>query len=1165
MSEATADGRGTPGLREALRELYADLCREAVRGVVSELTFRVRAQAIGLGEAEQIRLRAELARMGLTVRQVGAHHAQGDSSRPRMVAPDPGAGRVGAARALLARYADGEGRVSTRAVEGVARLAGLDARETRELRESARLLPEEGSGEHAPGARAGHAGTGAVEAGSGRGPDAEAGAGGGGDTRGLARAVAAARAVLDDDRFTRQPGRRLLTAEEEVGLGVLIRGGAAAIVVAPTEREVADLPATDIRIAARNCLVAHNTRLVWKIATRYAEQGLDMDDLAQHGILGLLRAAVKFDPAMGNKFSTYATWWIRQSITRAIADEGAVIRIPVHMHETMRKVGLAERQLQSQGRPARAADVAVACDLSVHRVEEVRRLSRRTDSLDRVVGDGAHLGDLVALAHPLPSTEQLVMGTLQHDYLQHVLDTLGEREARIVQRRTGFDGEDPATLEELGREFGVTRERVRQLEGKAFEALRGKLLAAGFGPGHVEPPDPPSPSARRFRATRRPSARRGAGGPSASYRAAGRQAAPRGPAARTPVGGRPSGDAGRPDRRPPGRGVTGQRPPGRAAHDQGVPGGAGIPVPVREERHPVSARAADGPAAPPGEEPTAAAESSAGRTAREAADGKAADMSRYTADWQQAVRLSARSDGGAVGLAEYALLALGHLQLAVLLGRSGADRVVAAVRDRRLDDRQVVTALEVLHRVFDTLKGAGLRPEDFFERPCAVLKGVTPRRYLADRPLVGGESRVAIRDALREFAAHVMPIPEELGAVDPDAVRERVPAVAEDREDRGTGEPAVRAPRSEPVLPTGAGARDEAGAEVDSRGEGSGSEPPAEAAPDASPAVPGGGLAPPDSALPGAAGALDEERRDEEHEERGEQPDEPDTPAESAAMTAAAEVAVEPAAGTAAGSGAEGVEEAAAEGAPPEATAEGTPPHPPVTAPPVPPGVDHEQLLALREEYEIQLTVALEEYEERLDRSYADREAAERRLRAEHERALDAERRRAEAELAAARADTDRQLDELEAVLLRRVDLALLRQERSLRHEAGERLERLRGGTHQAPEAAHPRLAAHQAPEADPGPDPRITELEARLRQSEAESARRDEALRQAEELAASRVQAVERWAAHQIAKAERTAAQRAARAAHDTGLRITELQAQLEAARSTGSRPAPRDEPGRD
>ncbi|WP_269812593.1 sigma-70 family RNA polymerase sigma factor [Streptomyces atratus] len=170
----------------------------------------------------------------------------------------------------------------------------------------------------------------------------------------------------------------------------------------PDDETLSGLPSDDLRIRARDCLVLHNQRLVHKMVPRYLEQGLDYDDLFQHGALGLMRAARKFDPAKGFKFSTYATWWVRQSISRGIADEGAVIRIPVHMHEQVRKVALAERTLAMQGRPAGVADVAVYCDMTMQKVEEARKLSRRTDSLDRVIGDGVTLGDFIEWTNPRP-------------------------------------------------------------------------------------------------------------------------------------------------------------------------------------------------------------------------------------------------------------------------------------------------------------------------------------------------------------------------------------------------------------------------------------------------------------------------------------------------------------------------------------------------------------------------------------------------------------------------------------------------------------------------------------------------------------------------------------------------------------------------------------------
>ncbi|AXE81552.1 hypothetical protein C5746_36590 [Streptomyces atratus] len=218
----------------------------------------------------------------------------------------------------------------------------------------------------------------------------------------LTDAVAAALTVLANDRFRRRPDMHLLSAEAEVGLAVLVRGGPDRMAEEPDDETLSGLPSDDLRIRARDCLVLHNQRLVHKMVPRYLEQGLDYDDLFQHGALGLMRAARKFDPAKGFKFSTYATWWVRQSISRGIADEGAVIRIPVHMHEQVRKVALAERTLAMQGRPAGVADVAVYCDMTMQKVEEARKLSRRTDSLDRVIGDGVTLGDFIEWTNPRP-------------------------------------------------------------------------------------------------------------------------------------------------------------------------------------------------------------------------------------------------------------------------------------------------------------------------------------------------------------------------------------------------------------------------------------------------------------------------------------------------------------------------------------------------------------------------------------------------------------------------------------------------------------------------------------------------------------------------------------------------------------------------------------------
>ncbi|MEV7724866.1 sigma-70 family RNA polymerase sigma factor [Streptomyces sp. NPDC087917] len=697
-----------------------------------ESTFQSQARVIGLGEAEQARLRTELARMGLTVRQI-VEHAPVDTVLPHAVVPESENGRIATARVLLGRYADNEGRVTGTAVEGVVRLAGLSPQEARTLREAAGVRPAavpasesaRRSQDSPQTAAAGMAvqvvGAGAVEQ-----PRRAVGAGS------TADAVAAAHAVLDEDRFRRRPEKRLLTAEEEVGLAVLVRGGEASMGTEPNAREIASLPVTDIRVVARNCLVVHNQGLAHGVARHAQGQGLDHEDLAQHGMLGLLRAAVKFDPTMGNKFSTYATWWVRQAITRAIADEGSVIRIPVHLHEVMRKVSAAERRLQSEGRGWSAADVAVTCDLSVRKVEEIRRLSRRTDSLDRVIGDGVHLGDLVALERPLPSAEQLAVQALHHEYLLSLLDAFDERSARILLRRTGIDGDEKATLDELGREFGVTRERIRQVETKAIGMLRERLLADELG---AKPGEPKEPRTRQ----------RGAKKPASSTRAAA-------PAEPTPgtAGAEAQDDKARNDEQAAeGHPVTtatdvrtepGPTADGHAsvADDAETPGEEEVAVRRRLAEADVPGTVA--PVAVPGPAP---------------GPGSARTDEPHGADWQQAIALPARFAGGVAWLAEYALLALGRPRLAELLGSAAADSVAAAAREGRMLDRPVVTALEVLQEVFDTLKNAGLRPEDFFERPSEALNGALPQRYLAERPLVGRESRIAIRDALCEFSARV--------------------------------------------------------------------------------------------------------------------------------------------------------------------------------------------------------------------------------------------------------------------------------------------------------------------------------------------------------------------------------------------------------------------------
>ncbi|MBA2946496.1 sigma-70 family RNA polymerase sigma factor [Streptomyces sp. PSKA28] len=385
---------------------------------------------------------------------------------------------------MLRRYVDADGLVTSRAVDGVARLAGLGAGEAEELRATAVVRDVVAAA--VDGGEAGinspsvptrvletEASAQAVEMGA---PTQAVGT----EAGDLTAAVAAAMAVLAQDRIRRRPESYLLKAEDEVGLAVLLRGGADRAAQEPDTEELRSLPYGDIRVRARDCLVLHNQRLVHKLVPRYLDQGLDYDDLFQNGVLGLMRAARKFDPTKGFKFSTYATWWVRQSITRAIADEGALIRIPVHMHEQIRKVAAAERTLASQGRSVGAVDVAVFCDMSVEKVHEARRLSRRTDSLDRVISDGATLGDLVGEAHGQPSVDHGVLWALVMEDVMAVVDTFSERDARVLVRRLGLDGDDPSTLDDLGREFGVTRERIRQVQSKARVVFKQRLRAAGL-------------------------------------------------------------------------------------------------------------------------------------------------------------------------------------------------------------------------------------------------------------------------------------------------------------------------------------------------------------------------------------------------------------------------------------------------------------------------------------------------------------------------------------------------------------------------------------------------------------------------------------------------------------------------------------------------------------